>query len=134
VTTIRAIGKRAHPLHSVSFFSIWCCIVSTVGMIVLRVPVVIPERPLFLVLLLVIGVFGFVTQVTLTMGLQRESASRGALGLYPQILFAAVAERWIFHAIPSYLSIIGIVIILTCALYVAVCHFLPLSSCILIVC
>jgi drug/metabolite transporter (DMT)-like permease len=87
-----------------------------------------------LVLLLAIGVFGFIAQVTLTMGLQRESVSRGSLGLYPQILFAVVAERWIFHAIPSYLSIIGITIILTCALYVAVCHSSPLYSCILIVC
>jgi drug/metabolite transporter (DMT)-like permease len=94
-------------------------------MIFFRVRVVIPEKPLFLVLLFAVGIFGFISQVTLTMGLQRETASRGSLGLYPQIIFAAIAERWIFHAIPSYLSIIGIVIILTCALYVAVCYYLP---------
>lgn len=93
-------------------------------MIVLRIPVVIPEKPLFAVLLLVIGIFGFITQVTLTMGLQRETASRGSLALYTQILFAAVAERFIFHATPSYLSILGITIIITCALYVVVSRIL----------
>ena len=30
-TTIRAIGKRAHPMHSVTFFSSMCVVVSIVG-------------------------------------------------------------------------------------------------------
>lgn len=74
----------------------------------------------FVILMLSLGIFGFITQIFLTMGLQRETASRGALGLYVQILFAAVAERWIFHTTPSYLSLLGTVIILACAIYVAV--------------
>jgi drug/metabolite transporter (DMT)-like permease len=120
VVTIRAIGKRAHPLHSVSFFCIWSCIVSSVGMIILRIPIVLPQNFLFAVLILGIGIFGFITQLFLTMGLQRETASRGALGVYVQIIFAAIAERWIFHTKPSYLSIIGSIIIVVSAVFVAV--------------
>jgi drug/metabolite transporter (DMT)-like permease len=89
-------------------------------MVALQVPFVMPQSLAFAVLMLGIGVFGFFTQVFLTMGLQRETASRGSLGFYVQILFAAIAERWIFHATPSYLSLIGTFIILICAAYVAV--------------
>ncbi|KIM31357.1 hypothetical protein M408DRAFT_258013 [Serendipita vermifera MAFF 305830] len=120
LTSIRAIGHRAHSLHSVSFFSMWSCFVSVTGMIILRVPIIMPQNFLFAVLMLGIGVFGFLTQVFLTMGLQRETASRGSLGLYVQILFAAIAERWIFHTTPSYLSLLGTIIIMACAIYVAV--------------
>jgi hypothetical protein len=34
-TTLRWIGKRAHPLLSVNYFATWCTIVSVVGMLVL---------------------------------------------------------------------------------------------------
>jgi drug/metabolite transporter (DMT)-like permease len=90
-------------------------------MLVLQIPIVTPQSLAFAVLVFGIGVFGFFTQVFLTMGLQRETAGRGSLGLYVQILFAAIAEHWIFHAAPSSLSLIGIFIILICAGYVAVC-------------
>ena len=102
----------------------WCCFVSIVGMIILQVPIIMPRSFTFVILMLGIGVFGFVGQLLLTMGLQRETASRGSLGLYVQILFAAIAERWIFHATPSYLSLLGTCIILSCAVYIAVRTFL----------
>jgi len=34
-TTIRWIGKRAHPLISVNYFAVWCTIVSTVALLTL---------------------------------------------------------------------------------------------------
>lgn len=30
-TSIRAIGKRAHPMHVMSYFSLWCTIISSLG-------------------------------------------------------------------------------------------------------
>ncbi|CCA69903.1 related to Integral membrane protein [Serendipita indica DSM 11827] len=117
--SIRAVGKRAHPLHSVSFFSIYSCLVSVIGMIVLRVPLVLPRSLTFVGLVFSIGFFGFFTQLFLTMGLQRETAGRASLGIYVQILFAVAAERWIFHTIPPASSIAGIVIIISCATFVA---------------
>lgn len=116
-TSIRAIGKRAHPMHILTFLSLWCTIISCLGMSVSNIPVVYPT-PWGWMLLLMVGVFGFVTQTLLTMGLQRETVSRGVTGMYTQVLFAVVLERLIFGVMPSLLSIIGAVIIMSSALYV----------------
>ncbi|KAF8881629.1 drug/metabolite transporter superfamily [Infundibulicybe gibba] len=116
--SIRAIGKRAHPLHSLTSFSIQCVFVSTTYMIATKSPFIIPTRLDWLGLLMLIGIFGFIAQVLLTMGLQRETASRGSLALYTQIIFATILERIFFKSIPSLLSVFGTLIILTSALYV----------------
>lgn len=135
-------------------------------MIVLRIPVVVPTRWEWLLLLLLIGIFGFggqvcghlfastaydncgtisSEQVLLTLGLQRETAGRGTIAVYGQgstqhdgcssradrsgvqIVFATILQRIFLHIMPSPLSIVGTVIIIGSALYVAVCrrfHFL----------
>lgn len=116
-TSIRAIGKRAHPMHVLTFFSLWCTIISSLWMSVSNIPVVYPT-PWGWTLLLMVGVFGFVTQTLLTMGLQRETVSRGVTGMYTQVLFAVVLERLIFGVMPSLLSIVGTAIIMSSALYV----------------
>ncbi|KZP24259.1 drug/metabolite transporter superfamily [Athelia psychrophila] len=119
-TTLRAIGKRAHAMHSLVGFSAWCVIVSGVGMAVTRTPFIIPHRWDFVLMLFAMGVFGFIAQTLLTMGLQRETAGRGTLAVYIQIVFASILERIFFHSTPSALSIVGNLIILSSALYVAV--------------
>ncbi|KAG8813676.1 hypothetical protein FRC17_001464 [Serendipita sp. 399] len=118
--SIRAIGKRAHALHSVSFFSLYSCIVSVIGMILLRIPIVLPTSLVFAGLMVSVGLFGFIAQVLLTLALQREAAGRASLGMYIQILFAVIAERVIFHSVPPATSLAGIAIILSCAAYVAI--------------
>ncbi|KAJ3546094.1 hypothetical protein NM688_g5551 [Phlebia brevispora] len=118
-TSIRAIGKRAHTLHNLVSYSTQSVIVSTIAMIVLRVPVVIPTRLDWLALLLAIGLLGFVAQSLLTAGLQRETAGRGTMAVYAQMIFAVIFERIFFHTIPTPLSLIGTVIILASAICVA---------------
>ncbi|KZW03139.1 hypothetical protein EXIGLDRAFT_664264 [Exidia glandulosa HHB12029] len=117
--TLRKIGKRAHPLHSMNFFAFYSTLVASLGMIVTRQPIVVPKRPEFFLLLLVLGLCGFFGQLLLVLGLQRETASRGALGLYAQIIFAVALERIFFDVKPSAMSIIGGLIIVGAALYVA---------------
>ncbi|KAG2155322.1 integral membrane protein DUF6 [Suillus bovinus] len=112
-TSIRAIGKRAHPMHVMSFFTLWCTIMASLGMIVFNIPFVYPRSWKWSLLLLMVGVFGFLAQTLLTLGLQRETVSRGSTGVYIQILFAVVLERLIFGVVPSLLSVIGAAIILT---------------------
>ncbi|THU85016.1 drug/metabolite transporter superfamily [Dendrothele bispora CBS 962.96] len=119
-TAIRAIGKRAHALHSMASFSLQSVIVSVIGMIITRTSPVLPTRLLWLALFIEIGVFGFLAQVLLTMGFQRETAGRGTMAVYTQIVFASIGERIFFHVVPSVLSIIGTLIIISCALYIAV--------------
>jgi len=118
-TTIRAIGKRVHPLHSLVFLSSHCVILSVVGMFVTRSPVVVPTQLDWLVMLIMIGIFGFFSQVLLTMGLQRETAGRGTMAIYTQIVFATILERVVFQTTPSALSILGTLIIIAAALYIA---------------
>lgn len=80
-TIIRGIGKRAHVLHFMMSFSSQCVLACTLGyvcptrvfqvellttcfrMILLKQPLVIPTRTSWLVMLLLIGIFGFVSQV-----------------------------------------------------------------------
>ncbi|KAG2002526.1 integral to membrane protein [Coprinopsis cinerea AmutBmut pab1-1] len=118
-TTIRAIGKRAHPLHVLTSFSSQCVIVAAIGMIVKHESFVIPARLAWLAMLAMIGVFGFLAQVLLTMGLQRETASRGSMAVYTQIVFATIFERVFFNIKPSLLSAIGTSLIIGSAMYVA---------------
>ncbi|KAG5651370.1 hypothetical protein H0H81_008904 [Sphagnurus paluster] len=118
-TTIRAIGKRAHPLHAMTSFSSQCVAVSVIAMIWQRTPLVIPTEVEWLLLLVMIGVFGFVAQILLTMGLQRETAGRATIAVYTQVIFAVILEHIFFTPTPSILSGIGTLIILSAALYVA---------------
>lgn len=59
-------------------------------------------------------------QTLLTLGLQREKAGRASLAIYTSVFFAIILELVIFHTFPSLLSLVGVSIILTSALYVAV--------------
>ena len=56
-----------------------------------------------------------------TMGLQRETASRGTLAIYSRIIFATMFERILFHTVPSYFSAVGTLMIIVSALYIVVC-------------
>ncbi|KAJ3891143.1 integral membrane protein DUF6 [Lentinula edodes] len=124
-TSIRAIGKRAHALHSMVAFSGYSVIVSAIGLAVTHTPVVIPTSPIWLLLLLEIGVFGFdfvlrSIIIFLTLGLQRETASRGTLAIYTLIVFTSLLDRIFFHSAPSLLSVLGTLIIVGSALWVIV--------------
>lgn len=117
--SIRIIGKRAHPMHTMSYFSLWCVIVSIIGMTAAHTDWVFPTRWTWLGMLLLIGIFGFLAQLLLTLGLQRETASRGTLALYVQIVFSLLFERLAFGAVPGALSVVGTCIIMGSAIYVA---------------
>ncbi|KAG8776281.1 hypothetical protein FRC12_001011 [Ceratobasidium sp. 428] len=80
---------------------------------------VIPTQWTWLATLLFIGLVGFLAQIFLTIGLQREAASRGTLALYTQIVFTVGFEYVAFGAIPPGLSILGAAIIIFSAVYVA---------------
>ncbi|KAF9234437.1 hypothetical protein BU15DRAFT_79045 [Melanogaster broomeanus] len=116
--SMRAVGKQAHPMHSITYFSLWCMIVSSTSMVVLKIPVVYPTNWQWTAMLLMVGVFGLSFQTLLTMGLQREAAARGSMTIYIQVVFAVILERVFFGTVPSLFSIIGAAIIITSAIYV----------------
>lgn len=60
-TTIRWIGKRAHPLMSVNYFAMWCTIVSLVMMFALPgVGFLLPKSTKDWSYLIFLGICGFV--------------------------------------------------------------------------
>ena len=119
-TSIKWIGHRAHPLISVTCYSLACVIVSTIGL--LAVPGIgfrLPSNGTEWGYLFFLGVCGFVMQFLLTAGLAHEKSSRATNMVYSQMLFALAFDQLIFHITPGVWSIIGSVLILGSVLYVA---------------
>lgn len=70
MTSIRAIGQRAHALLSVNYFSAWCTFVSLVALVVLpSVKFRLPGNLTEWGLLLMLGLAGFIMQLLLTKGM-----------------------------------------------------------------
>ncbi len=128
-TTIRIIGKRAHPLISVNYFATWCTIVAT-G--VLTVEASVPQSSWLYSefklpssfrqwgFLFALGTCGFIMQFMLTAGLAHEKSSRANNMIYTQMLFALLFDRWVFGTVPNAWSLVGSAMILGSAVYVAV--------------
>jgi drug/metabolite transporter (DMT)-like permease len=126
-TTIRWIGKRAHPLISVNYFSTWCTIVSlTVLLVAPALDIGQPEIRFALpssirqwLLLIFLGVCGFIMQFMLTSGIGGEKSNRATAMVYTQMLFAAGFDKWIFGHEMGALSLVGCGLIVGSALWVA---------------
>lgn len=120
-TTIRWIGKRAHPLTSVNYFAAWTTFVAT--MVLLFVPGMDFKLPSGLrqwSYLIFLGICGFVMQILLTAGLAYERSSRATNMVYTQMLFALAFDKLVFDTTPGTISILGSSLILGSALYIAV--------------
>lgn len=119
-TTIRWIGKRAHPLVSVTYFS---GLVTAVSVAVLTL---VPSTGGFIVprggvewgLLTAIGVSGFAMQFLLTRGLQLTKAGRAGMMVYTQMVFALVFEWLVWANTPDVVSVAGGGLILGSVLFV----------------
>ncbi|ODN78962.1 hypothetical protein L202_04477 [Cryptococcus amylolentus CBS 6039] len=118
-TTIRWIGKQAHALHSISYFSIMCTVASGFWLLVRPEPIAWVHSVSDLFFILTIGVFGFAAQTFLTLGLQREKAGRAGLAIYLQVVFSLILEFVIWGTIPSLLSALGTGLILCSAFWAA---------------
>ena len=89
-----------------------------ISLIATRTPIIIPRQKLFLAMLSLIGIFGFIAQTLMTMGYQIEAAGRASMGVYTQMIFGVILERLVFGTVPSPLSILGTCLILGSGLYV----------------
>lgn len=119
-TTIRWIGKRAHPLISVNYFAAWSTIVSAVALLVVpSIGFKLPATFMQWSYLIFLGVCGFIMQFLLTAGLQYDKGSSATNMVYTQMLFALAFDKLVFDTTPGLLSLIGSSLILGSALYVA---------------
>lgn len=119
-TTIRWIGKRAHPLISVTYFSGLVTFVSVV--MLLLVPstggFIIPSGAFEWSMLTGIGISGFAMQFLLTKGLQLTKAGKAGMMVYTQMVFALIFEWLVWSNTPDILSVAGGGLILGSALFV----------------
>jgi drug/metabolite transporter (DMT)-like permease len=130
LTTIRWIGRRAHPLISVNYFSVWCTLVSTVALSTashLPEPFTQPDLRFKLpvnlrqwALMFMLGICGFIMQFLLTAGVSHEKSNRATNMIYTNMLFALLFDRLIFGTVPGLWSLLGSGLILGSAVYVAV--------------
>jgi drug/metabolite transporter (DMT)-like permease len=133
-TTIRMIGRRAHPLVSVTYFSSVTTVISLVAMVAVPwVPFRLPSTVTEWTLLTGLGVCGFLLQFLLTAGLSyvppasvRVAGAKASQGskatnmVYMQMLFALFYDKVVWGSTLSPVSWAGSVLILACAVYVAV--------------
>jgi drug/metabolite transporter (DMT)-like permease len=118
--TIRIIGKRAHSLVSVNYFAVLATVMSfSILLIHPDLQFQIPQTPVQWALLASIGVSGFLLQVLLTEGLQREKAGRATNLIYTQLVFALIIERVVWGTVPPASSLIGSVFVIGAALWVS---------------
>ncbi|ORY57011.1 uncharacterized protein BCR38DRAFT_450571 [Pseudomassariella vexata] len=118
--TIRLIGKRTHSLVSVNYFAI----LATVGSFLILIihpdlHFETPQNAAQWILLVTIGVAGFLLQFLLTEGLQREKAGRATNLIYTQLVFALIIERVVWGTTPPVESLFGGALIIAAALWVS---------------
>jgi drug/metabolite transporter (DMT)-like permease len=130
-TSIRMIGRRAHPLVSVTYFSSVTTVISAVAMLAIpSVPFRFPSNPTEWILLTGLGVCGFLLQFLLTAGLsyvppadvggKTGQGSRATSMVYTQVLFALFYDKVVWGSTLSLVSWAGSALILACAIAVAV--------------
>jgi len=130
-TSIRMIGRRAHPLVSVTYFSSVTTIISFTAMAAVPgVPFRLPSTPTEWILLTGLGVCGFLLQFLLTAGLsyvppadvsdKSGQGSRATSMVYTQMLFALFYDKVVWGSTLSLVSWAGSALILACTVSVAV--------------
>ncbi|KAJ5494702.1 Drug/metabolite transporter [Penicillium fimorum] len=140
-TSIRMIGRRAHPLVSVTYFSSVTTVISLVAMLVVpSVPFRIPTTVVEWTLLTGLGICGFLLQFLLTAGLSYvppasvsdgkpvAQGARATSMVYMQMLFAVFYDKVVWGSTLSPISWAGSGIILVCAVYVAFAHEKPVHG------
>ncbi|KAK4101932.1 hypothetical protein N658DRAFT_424610 [Parathielavia hyrcaniae] len=132
-TTIRYIGKRAHALITVTYFSVWSTLVSTACLVLfpllgltqdgpprrISFAGLLPASAYHWFLLLSLGACGFVMQFMLTAGIGGEKSNRATAMVYTHMLFAAGFDRWVFGHRMGVVSLVGCGLIVGSALWAA---------------
>jgi len=119
-TMIRVIGHRAHALISVNYFAVLGTVGSTVALLVIPgIGFTIPQGVREWVLLVLLGILGFILQFLLTAGLQLDKSSKATSMLYTQVLFALAFDWAIFGVFPSSWGLSGGAIVVASTLWSA---------------
>lgn len=124
---LKYIGDRAHAIISVAYYSLTVTIVSVIGIAV--VPAMQfswPQGGRQWFLLINLGFCGFVYQLLLTMGIQRERAGRSSAMAYTQLVYALIWDVMLWQHWPSIWSWLGMIVIVGST--IAVARYKPKST------
>lgn len=127
-TTLRALGKRAHPLISVNYFAMICTFICLSALIVCplldigqpAIRWVTPQSAKQWLLFLVLGAAGFVMQYLLTSGLAADKTNKANAMVYTHMLFAVGVDRWVFGHVMGVMSVAGCSLILGSAITIMI--------------
>lgn len=119
-TTLRCIGKRAHPLISVTWFAltstaICLAVLAAAPPLDVMQPSLrfaLPADARSWLLLLSLGALGFVMQYLLTAGLAADKSNRANSMVYTHMLFAVAFDKWVFEHDMGFMSFVGCALIL----------------------
>ncbi|GKT49928.1 putative transporter [Colletotrichum spaethianum] len=135
-TSIRWIGKRAHPLLSVNYFSTLSTIVCTI--VLTAAPLLdigqpalqwgLPQTGRQWLFMLLLGMFGFIMQFLMTAGLGTDRSNRANAMVYTHMLFAAGFDRFIFGNVMGWMSLAGCGLIIGSALWVVLTKRTPATK------
>ena len=116
---IRFIGKRAHAIINVSYFSLITFLISAVGVVFIpSMKFQIPHTKLEWLLFANLGISGFIFQLMLTLGIQKERAGRGSLVGYTQLIYSIFWDVSLYHHWPPIWSWAGMIIIIGSTIFV----------------
>jgi drug/metabolite transporter (DMT)-like permease len=119
-TTIRVIGSRAHALMSVNYFAFIATLSSTLFLLLVPgISFTMPHGARQWVLLILLGIWGFILQFLLTAGLQLDRSSKATSMLYTQILMALGFDWAIWGVLPGGWSVFGGCIVIASTLWSA---------------
>jgi len=120
-TAIKWIGPRTHPLLSVNYFASICTVISTLALLIpgTGISFTLPSSQRQWLLLISLGVFGYIMQFLLTYGLSYEKGGRAQNMIYAQMLFAVLFDWLVFGETLGVWTGVGSVCILGGAVWVA---------------
>lgn len=109
---IRFIGKRAHAIINVAYFSLTTLIISSIGLVCIpSMKFEIPHTKLEWILFINLGISGFISQLLLTLGIQKERAGRGSLVEYTKLIYSLFWDVSLYNHWPSIWSWSGMFVI-----------------------
>ncbi|KAJ6784754.1 hypothetical protein PWT90_04664 [Aphanocladium album] len=123
-TTLRALGKKTHPLISVNAFAITSSLMCAT--ILCAAPLLNFSQPTLnwklpptiqqAALIVLISVFGLAMQFLLTTGLGKDKSNKANSMIYTHMLFAASFDWWVFGHKMGLISFLGCTLILGSAI------------------
>ncbi|EFR00202.1 hypothetical protein MGYG_03205 [Nannizzia gypsea CBS 118893] len=114
-----AIGKRAHPTVTVNHFAVWTVILTSLDLACLGTETLRPPTLTECGLLVFMGIFGLLLHLLIAASLRDRDSNRALSIVYIQIAFTLLLDKLVWDLSPSWVSLLGGILIVGSAITVA---------------